>query len=338
MTSFTQTTLRTGCKINLFLNICALRSDGYHDLETLFYPLPEPYDELVIQRRVEPGLGLVCPQLPCLAEEDTTLHRAWRLFQACCPLPGGFEIVLRKKVPTGAGLGGGSANAAGFLLYLNNLAGKDALSPTDLAVVAAKVGADVPFFLLNKPALATGIGDKLQPLPVNLSGFYLLLVCPPWHVSTAWAYKEWDRLASLVGLNLSEEGQASAPILSEQGALGLKNTNLLYHCPQNTLQSSLTSCALTDKETVFWPWFYNNLEQPVFSAFPGILQLKEKLLRAGAAAALMSGSGASVFGLFRSKNSAEAARLELAKLEIAGLELADLAIDGPECQTFLQQL
>lgn len=331
MTSLAQTTLRTGCKINLFLNICALRQDGYHDLETVFYPLPEPCDELVISRCSKPGLSLLCPQLPQLANEDTTLHKAWRLFQATCPLPGGFEIVLRKEVPTGAGLGGGSANAAGFLLYLNSLAGKNGLPQAELAALAAKVGADVPFFLLNTPALATGIGDKLTPLSVRLPGLFLLLVCPPWHVSTPWAYKEWDRLASLNSspelfagasqacCSASLTGQESSFVSSGQGILPLKKGKLLPEWQDN----SLTSSALTDKEFVFWPWFYNNLEQPVFEGFPGILNLKEKLLGAGAAAALMSGSGASVFALFRNKRSAEAAKA---------------AIDVPGCKLFLQQL
>ena len=163
--------LRTGCKLNLFLQVCGLRPDGYHELQTLFYPLAEPYDEICLRPANKPGLNLVCPQLPTLATETTTLHKALDAFNRACDTKFGFEMLLNKQVPAGAGLGGGSANAAGLLRFLNREAGGQALSVEKLFEVAAGVGADVPFFLFYGPAMAIGKGEKLTPVQVSLARY-----------------------------------------------------------------------------------------------------------------------------------------------------------------------
>lgn len=274
--------ITTGCKVNLFLNICSLREDGFHELETLFYPLPEPADELFIQKSANSGLRLICPERPSLANETTTLHKALAVYNEASGLDRGFDLVLTKRVPCGAGLGGGSANAAGFLRYLNDTAGAKALPEDRLLFIAAKVGADVPFFLLNSPALATGIGEKLKPVNVSLAGKYFLLIYPDIHVSTPWAYREWDKYY-----------------------LSKKQPHNFLHV---YFYSNLTSSELTDKTPFpYWPWFYNNLENIVFPAYPEIAAIKEELLRAGARSALMSGSGSTVFGIFDSFELAEQA-------------------------------
>ncbi len=301
--------IRTGCKINLFLNIRSLRTDGYHELQTLFYPLPMPCDNLQILpvQGEDSCLHLHCPALPSLANERTTLHKALEAFNFAAGLRCSYEVWLDKRVPAGAGLGGGSANAAGFLKHLNESAGEKRLSEQQLLQISAKIGADVPFFLMNGPALAEGIGEKLVPADISLAGFYLVLVCPGAHVSTPWAYKEWDRLA-------------------EQG--GAMENNLHAYFYQHLTSKRLTGRNSTSgspagKAACSWPWFYNNLEQAVFPGFPEIAAIKEALIRAGARAALMSGSGSSVFGLFENEESARKAVEELS---------------FRECQTIVQVL
>ncbi|MBQ4132314.1 MAG: 4-(cytidine 5'-diphospho)-2-C-methyl-D-erythritol kinase [Desulfovibrionaceae bacterium] len=273
------TVLRSGCKLNLFLNICARRPDGYHELQTLFYPLPEPFDELFVRLTPEPGLKLFCPQMPELEQQNTTLHKAMNAFNQAAKVNLGCELLLNKRVPAGAGLGGGSANAAALLCFLNRQMKEHALRPEAMLTAAARVGADVPFFLLNSPAAATGVGERLIPAAVSLAGYYLLLALPGLHVSTPWAYAEWDRL-------------------HDEGRL-----------PQSVLPDLFRQWLDAGAKTALspWPWFYNNLENAVFPACPEIGRIKEKLLEAGAGAALMSGSGSSVFALFRRREAAEAA-------------------------------
>ena len=281
--------IKTGCKLNLFLNICRLREDGYHELQTLFYPLAQPFDELLIEPKNSPGLDLHCPSRPGLSKEKTTLHKALAAFNLATGLNWGFKICLHKQVPVGAGLGGGSANAAGFLNYLNAQAGDKSLPFAQLLKVAAGVGADVPFFLQASPALATGIGENLTTVPVSLAGKWLVLIYPGVHVSTPWAYAQWDKIYA-----------------AAQGEIPPKRNS------ENELHTyfynSLTSSALTDKKPFLtWSWFYNNLEDAVFPAFVELAKIKEKLLESGARAALMSGSGSTIFGLFNTEHQAKQA-------------------------------
>lgn len=281
--------IKTGCKLNLFLNICCLRQDGYHELETLFYPLAQPFDELIIEPKNTAGLDLQCPIRPGLSAENTTLHKALSAFNLATGLHLGFKLCLHKQVPLGAGLGGGSANAAGFLNYLNTQAGDKALPFAQLLKVAAGVGADVPFFLQNSPALATGIGENLTTVPVNLAGKWLVLIYPGVHVSTPWAYAQWDKLYAA----------------TQSGTLPQRNSKNELH---TYFYNCLTSSALTDKKPFLtWSWFYNNLEDAVFPAFPELAKIKEKLLISGARAALMSGSGSTIFGLFNTEDQARQA-------------------------------
>lgn len=285
--------LKTGCKINLFLNICRLRADGYHELQTLFYPLSEPFDNIYVrplELAGQGGLVLDCPALPGLKNERTTLHKALEAFNKATGRDDSYEVWLDKQVPAGAGLGGGSANAAGFLRYLNTRSGVPVLSEEKLLGVAAKVGADVPFFLMDGPALAEGIGEKLSLKDISLSGFFLVLVCPGIHVSTPWAYKEWDRL-------------------TEAGENWENSLHTYFYQLLTSREGTATKPASDSKESCAfcWPWFYNNLEQAVFPAHPEIAAIKEELFRAGARAALMSGSGSSVFGLFDSLEKAQIA-------------------------------
>lgn len=264
--------LRSGCKVNLDLHITGRRPDGYHELDTLFLPLPEPHDEMHITRREGTGLTLHCTE-PGIDTRHNTLTKAYTLYAETSGFAPGLDITLVKGVPHGAGLGGGSADAAALLAYLDELApapmGRD-----ELVTIAARIGADVPFFLYDGPCSATGIGERLTPTANPYAGFTLVLACPDVQVSTAWAYRAWDT----------------------------------QHETRQKTRACLTTESLPDRTSFSREsWLHNSFERAVYMTFPELRSLKETLLRQRAAAALMSGSGASVFALYRDKVDADAA-------------------------------
>ncbi|MCL1889550.1 MAG: 4-(cytidine 5'-diphospho)-2-C-methyl-D-erythritol kinase [Desulfovibrionaceae bacterium] len=279
------TLLKSGCKINLFLEITGRRTDGYHSLNSWIMPLDEPHDEITIQTGNNAGASC---QVSCretgLDPLDNTLTKAYALFeQNVAPLPP-LRIELRKGVPIGAGLGGGSANAGCFLLFCNSLSrklGQKALEGDELLKLAAGVGADVPFFIMNTPARVSGMGEKLAPdlsplLP--LEGMILLLVCPELRISTAWAYAAWDKMQNNppCGLTIDPSRYRNKPALN---------------------------CSL-----------YNSLEKPVFAEYPQLAAIKNELLEAGAEFALMSGSGSSIFGIFADQDAAATANTAFTRM------------------------
>jgi len=259
-------TLRANCKINLSLRITGVLSNGYHTLDSLFLPLPEPYDLLHITPGTESGLMLTC-STPALDPRDNTLVRAYMLYAEASSFAPPLALALEKGIPVGAGLGGGSADAAALLRYLNNKAPKP-LDILALNVVAARVGADVPFFLQTCPCRVRGIGDSVEPCLPGLAGFWLVLVCPDVQVSTPWAYAAWDRL----------HPSASSYDLTKQNSEARKE-NFRFH-------------------------YLNDLEEAVFPAYPECAHIKSELFRQGAAAAVMSGSGSCQLGLFRDQHAA----------------------------------
>jgi len=272
-------TLVAGCKVNLALVVAGRRPDGYHELDTLFLPLPEPHDTLTVTPgRPGSGLTLTC-SAPGLAGPDNTVAKAHAAFAARTGLTPDLAVRLDKGVPSGAGLGGGSADAAVLLAHLNALAGDRALAPADLAALAAGVGADVPFFLLNRPARGRGVGEILTPADPGLAGLFLLLLCPPDPVNTGWAYRAWDALPPA------------------------------QKTPPRGVAEFLTWAAGEDKRSpcFFRACLWNSFENAVFPAHPGLRRIKEDLLRRGACGACLSGSGSSLLGLFRDRTQAERA-------------------------------
>jgi len=264
---FSNATLHSSCKVNIFLEIRELRSDGYHNLRTFLVPLPEPYDTMIINAGQQgTGLSLTCLDRK-IDNNDNILLRAYKLFSRRTGFAPDLEVRLTKRIPIGAGLGGGSSNAAAFLLFLHRLDPAISLGDTELRNLAATVGADVPFFLNNQPAWAEGIGDVLRPADISLTGFHSILVCPKIQVSTAWAYRTWDETRA--SLSFTRPGQ-------------------------------LTACELQDR-IIYCPnaFFYNSFEQVVFPAYPHLRNIKERLLEHGAAGAVLSGSGASIIAIFR---------------------------------------
>jgi 4-diphosphocytidyl-2-C-methyl-D-erythritol kinase len=262
------------CKINLLLNILGKRPDGFHELETVMQPVAL-CDRLSFEARPGATIGLTC-NLRALPTDSTNLvYRAAVAFREAAALPTGVQIHLEKHLPLAAGLGGGSSNAAITLLALNEMAGYP-LSPEKLHSLASRLGSDVPFFLQSQPALATGRGEHIRPLPPfpALQDTWVLLVHPGFGVSTAWAYAE---LAHFPRALPGEKGRADR----------------LLACLRNRpLQGAAGA-------------FYNSLEEPVLHKYPVLALYQEFLREQGAAVALMSGSGSSTFAVFESKQTAE---------------------------------
>ncbi|HKK32555.1 MAG TPA: 4-(cytidine 5'-diphospho)-2-C-methyl-D-erythritol kinase [Desulfomicrobiaceae bacterium] len=273
----TRTTLYPGCKVNLYLEIVSRQAGGYHDLEIMFYPLRNPTDKLVIEERGQ-GLELSCSD-PDLAGRDNILFKAYETYAGETGFRPGLRVTLDKKVPLGGGLGGGSADAGSFLRYLNGRAGTRALSEADLARLAVGLGADVPFFLSPAPAWATGIGERLEPIRVDLSGYTVMLVCPKIHVDTARAYRAWDTAHE-----------------AEPAEIARKKILTHYLGPDRKL-AFVTSCVLL-----------NSFEEVVFREHPELYALKIGLLARGASGCVLSGSGAGMVALFRKGVALDGAR------------------------------
>ncbi len=269
-------TIQAPAKINLSLRITRRRPDGYHELESLFAPVPGLFDTLELSPAPE-GCSIE-PGIPGLAAEDNLIYRAWASFGQATGFRPGLRVGLTKRIPSGAGLGGGSSDAAAMLLWLNAGAGERALYATALNALAARLGADVPFFLLGGPAWATGIGEVLTPVELDLSPFTLVLVTPDIHVPTPWAYGRWDELHPEAALQNDREE--------------LLTTG--HHANMN--RSSLLPMKVR-----------NDFEMAVFPEYPRLRRIKETLLGLGAACCAMSGSGSSLFALFREPERAQTA-------------------------------
>ena len=272
-------TLTCGCKVNLGLRITGVREDGYHLLDSLFWPLPEPHDTLeVATRPASPGVPGSTVRLDAdFDPANNTLTRAHAAFAAAVPDAPCVDVRLTKRIPMGAGLGGGSADAARLLQWLNTQV-EQPLDDNALAAVALKVGADCPFFLRNRPCRVQGIGEIVTPYTGPVPAEELLLVCPDVAVSTVWAYKRHDEL-------LLEQGQD----LTKTAAAASNHNSFSADAP-----------------------LVNDLEPAVFGRYPQLAAIKAQLLELGARAACMSGSGASILGLF-AKGGAQAAQAVFAR-------------------------
>lgn len=269
--------LLSPAKINLFLAVTARRADGYHELATLM-ACADLYDRIVL-RFTGHGIQLSCDTPGIPQDESNLAFRAARLFQSvhrhrtgCSPFAG-LAIQLYKTIPAGAGLGGGSSNAATVLRALNE-AVRDPLPPDELAALALQLGADVPFFLYGRPALATGVGERMKAWP-GLAPYALLIVYPGSGLATGEIY----------------------------GALNLRLTKC-----EKKLKKLLLKRGVFDPDK----HLCNDLEAVAMRRRPVIAAIKKELNRLGALGALMSGSGSSVFGLFASVEEARIARQRLA--------------------------
>ncbi|WP_236652762.1 4-(cytidine 5'-diphospho)-2-C-methyl-D-erythritol kinase [Chitinophaga vietnamensis] len=243
------------CKINLGLYVTGRRADGFHDLETVFYPLPvnDALEVLPAPALQFSSSGIAVPG----DAADNLCLRAFHLLQQDFPDLQPVQIHLHKHIPIGAGLGGGSADAA-FMLQLLNNKFQLGLDEQQLIAYAAQLGSDCAFFIPNKPCYATGRGEVLEPIALDLSGYSFLLVYPGIHVNTAWAFRQ-----------------------------------MTPQMPAHPLKEMIQLPVADWKEVV-----KNDFEAPVFSAHPVLGSIKEKMYEGGAIYAAMSGSGSAVVGIF----------------------------------------
>ena len=264
---------KSPCKVNLLLNILGKRPDGFHELETVMHPV-NLFDEIRFERGGH-GIQLTCDEPALPVDSKNLVFRAADAFMKIHNRRDGVRIHLQKKIPLAAGLGGGSGNAATTLLALNELFDQP-LSTAKLNELAAALGSDAPFFLQNRPALATGRGEKIQPLDLfpALRGRAFLLIHPGFGIATAWAYQSLARFPAALN---GRRGRADKLVSS--------------------LQAGDLRAAAGE--------FYNSLEAPALGKYP-VLALFQEFLRAnGAPAALMSGSGSTTFAIVENQAAAE---------------------------------
>jgi len=260
--------VRSFAKVNLALDVLGRREDGFHEIRTVYQSI-DLHDELEFHSCAE--LVVECPDLPDLSPQQNLVWKAAHALARATSAARGVRIILHKNIPTGAGLGGGSSNAAATLLGLSKF-GEIELEPAELESIATGLGSDVPFFLHGGTALGVGRGEEIHPLP-DLPASNLVVVFPGVPVSTSEAYKS---------LNL--------------GLTSLRSDHRIHNfCG---LLRSGASCLAAG---------FNDFEFPILSAYPVIREARRLLLAHGASVALLSGSGSSVFGFFSDEESALAA-------------------------------
>ena len=257
--------IKSPAKINLFLKVVCQRPDGYHEIETLFFPVENPGDSISISEvsREQPEIISSSSAIPC--NESNLCFKAAMAFAKFANINPGWQIMIEKNIPVAAGLGGGSSNAAAVLKGLSRL--YPVISPADLQQIAVSLGADVPFFLDPVPSIARGIGEKLYPIS-DMPEIPLVIVNPKFPVSAAWGYKN------------SSFGNDDANIEKAIEAVKTKNW-----------------CQ-------FRSFFRNDLQDAVFSKFPIMNLLHESLIDAGADFAGMSGSGPTLFAICQDQEKA----------------------------------
>lgn len=251
------------CKINLGLRIIRKRNDGFHDLESVFYPLllNDALEGIQATNSAEFAVKITFSGLNIDGKPENNLCiKAYELLKKDFPQLTALQLHLHKAIPVGSGLGGGSSDGA-FTLKLLNQKFNLGLSTAQLIEYALRLGSDCPFFIINKPCIARGRGELLETIPVDLSAYKIIIVYPGIHISTEWAFSQ---------LNVSDTLQVSDTL-----------------SPIETWKEELK----------------NDFEEAVFNQYPEIQKIKEDLYNTGAIYASMSGSGSTVYGIF--KNDAE---------------------------------
>lgn len=246
------------CKINIGLNITGKRSDGYHSIQSVFYPVPL-FDSLEIITSEKTSLAIHGDAILGDLKENL-VYKAWELLNKEFKIPS-VEIHLLKKIPSGGGLGGGSANGSFMLRLLNDFFQLN-ITTNKLEEYAASLGSDCPFFIQNKPAIVTGRGEFVQPMNLNLKGKFLLLVNPGIHISTGKAF------------SMITPTEKTAYLPSEIEKLNLSD---------------------------WQKFFENDFEKPILNAYPKIQEIAETMSSLGSFYQSLSGTGSTYYGLFHKK-------------------------------------
>ena len=255
------------CKINLGLSILAKRADGYHELETVFYPIAvsDALEILPAANLTMNHSGITVPGDPA----QNLCLKAYHLLKKDFPTLPAVQMYLHKNIPMGAGLGGGSSDGTAALMILNQQFTLG-LNDQQLIAYASQLGSDCPFFVYNKACHATGRGEVLTPIQLDLSNYQFLLVHPGVHIATAWAFQQ-----------------------------------LNPHIKSESIQAIIEK-PITDWKN----YLINDFEAPVFKAEPTLSVIKDQLYQLGAIYASMSGSGSSLFGIFPKDHFNQAPSIE----------------------------
>jgi|Deesub1362B_J571_1020462.scaffolds.fasta_scaffold00080_44 4-diphosphocytidyl-2-C-methyl-D-erythritol kinase len=256
--------LQAPAKINWFLKILSKRPDGYHNLFSLMQKITL-YDTLVFEL-IPKGIEVTCTE--DIKMQENLVYKTALLLQRHTSIQKGARIHVIKRIPLQAGLGGGSTDAATTLIGLNRLWRLN-LSEKQLFNIASAIGSDVPFFLSSPLSLVMGRGEIVKPLYKKTRRFWLLILKPPYGISTKKAY-------SLVNINRTDRRDL-----------------------ETLLQETLEALQYKDKTSLMYV-LQNDLEEPVFRLYPELKEIKNRLIEAGSLAALLAGSGSSVFGVFNS--------------------------------------
>ena len=258
-------------KINLGLHVAGKRPDGFHDLETVFYPIPlRDAAEITTctGKKDHPGFELIITGTNIPGDPTTNLcTKAWQLIKNDFPTIPAVRMHLHKAIPVGAGLGGGSSDGA-FTLVLLNEELKLNLATEKLLDYALQLGSDCPFFVLNRPCYATGRGEIMEEINVGLGDHHFVIINPEIHISTADAFR---------GISVPEKKTSSLKEIIAQPVSTWKN-NLL-----------------------------NEFEEPLFKKYPLLKEIKRNLYASGAEYASLTGTGSSIYGIFH--NSKKTANL-----------------------------
>lgn len=264
--------LKAHAKVNIGLQVNDKREDGFHNIHTVFQEL-ELHDTVLLKTQHSGwSIEINDPKIP--TDESNTCIQAYLAIKQRFPQIGGIAITLNKNIPSGAGLGGGSSDAAAVLRGLIELFDLP-FNHRELSEIAVKSGADVPFFISGGTQIGDGVGEILTPINKPIDGFYLLVI-PDIFISTAWAYKALKK-------NLKDDTD---------------RPNFAHFLEGNNLSKAI---------------FDNDFERIVIPTYPKIGEIKEGLLEAGASYASLSGSGSTVFGIFDDEASAKQAESHFQK-------------------------
>jgi 4-diphosphocytidyl-2-C-methyl-D-erythritol kinase len=333
-------TVRSFAKINLGLRIGALRSDGFHELRTVYQTIAL---EDRIRVAVEPGRGIEIrcqdPRVP--EDQSNTCYRTVERALAALNARGRVWIEIAKQLPVAGGLGAASANAVAAMLALERVLGKQ-LPASERLRIAAEVGSDLPLFVIGGTVLGTGRGEEVYPLP-ELPAVPCVVAIPDVAVSTPRAFRDWDALAGLTGQRLAPDkaqGKAKPPCNSA-GGRSARVGRRTSRSPASKLTAVRASDRIVEFSRMLAVWLTsqsnrsgkslsgvpadgggraeiplldlvhtgieNDFEPVVFAQYPELREVKRALERAGAFYASLSGSGSAVYGLFRDRSSAESA-------------------------------
>jgi 4-diphosphocytidyl-2-C-methyl-D-erythritol kinase len=278
-------------KINLGLKVLRLRADGYHEIRTVYQTI-DLHDSLEITLTREARISVECTDPSVPSGRQNLVYGACQVWRQTRKFKGGIRVILKKQIPAGSGLGGGSSDAAVCLLGLERLTG-DFLDVRTRIQLASKLGSDAPLFLLGGRVLGCGRGEEIYPL-TDLSHRRCLVVYPGFKVSTAEAYRQLDKAAHRSGHHTPH---------SSQGSRTLRGSTA-------PTRSKLTKEVEARKVEVFGVWSQfpvehwgpaeNDFEKVVFAKWPELEQLKIQFIRAGAETASLTGSGSAIYAIFDS--------------------------------------